>query len=65
VLNAVKMVPEVCHIYAASANPMEVIVGETPLGRAVLGVVDGVKPKGFEESEHINERKRTSKKVWI
>ena len=57
VLNSIKMVPEVCTIYAASSNPMEVIVAETDLGRAVLGVVDGIKPKGIEEEEHIKERK--------
>jgi adenosine/AMP kinase len=57
VLNAIKNVQEVCNIYAASANPMQVIVAETQLGRAVLGVVDGVKPKGFEDEEHIKERK--------
>jgi adenosine/AMP kinase len=57
VLNAIKNVQEVCNIYTASANPMQVIVAETELGRAVLGVVDGVKPKGFEDEEHIKERK--------
>lgn len=57
VLNSIKMVPEVCTIYAASSNPMEVIVAETDLGRAVLGVVDGIKPKGIEGEEHIKERK--------
>jgi adenosine/AMP kinase len=62
VLNAIKMVPEVCGIYAASSNPMEVIVAETALGRAVLGVVDGIKPKGIEEESHIKERKELLRK---
>ncbi|BAL81583.1 adenosine-specific kinase [Caldisericum exile] len=62
VLNAIKSVQEVCNIYAASANPMQVIVAETDLGRAVLGVVDGVKPKGFEGVEHIKERKEILRK---
>ncbi|MEF3245367.1 MAG: adenosine-specific kinase [Caldisericaceae bacterium] len=62
VLNEIKMVKEVCHIYAASANPMEVIVAETPLGRAVLGVVDGVEPKGFEDEAHIKQRKELLRK---
>jgi adenosine/AMP kinase len=48
VLNAVKAVPEVCRIFCATANPVEVILAETDQGRAVLGVVDGVSPKGVE-----------------
>jgi len=48
VLNAVKMVPEVCRIFCATANPVEVILAETEQGRGVLGVVDGVKSKGLE-----------------
>ncbi len=57
VLNAVKMVPEVCRIYCASANPIEVIVGQTELGRAILGVVDGSSPLGIEGEPEIAERK--------
>jgi uncharacterized protein len=53
VLNAVKMVPEVCAIYCATANPVEVLVAETDLGRGVLGVVDGESPKGVETQEDI------------
>jgi adenosine/AMP kinase len=48
VLNAVKNVPEVCRIYCATANPLQVIVAETDQGRGVVGVVDGVSPKGIE-----------------
>jgi uncharacterized protein len=57
VLNAVKNVPEVCRIFCATANPVEVIVGETDQGRAILGVVDGFKPKGIETAQDIDERK--------
>ena len=53
ILNAVKMVPEVCHIFCATANPAEVIVAETENGRAILGVVDGAQPKGIEDEEGI------------
>ena len=57
VLNAVKNCPEVCRIFCATANPVEVILTETKLGRAVLGVVDGVSPRGVETSEDIAKRK--------
>lgn len=56
VLNAIKAVPEVCCIYCASANPVEVIVAETKTGRGVLGVIDGAKPKGIEDAEDIKWR---------
>lgn len=57
VLNAVKSVPEVCTLYCASANPVEVIIAETEQGRGILGVVDGLKPKGIESGEDIAWRK--------
>jgi len=57
VLNAVKMVPEVCRIFCATANPTQVVVAETEQGRAILGVVDGFKPKGVEDDEGIAWRK--------
>ena len=57
VLNAVKMVPEVCRIYCATANPTVVLVAETEQGRAILGVVDGFKPQGVEGEEDIKWRK--------
>jgi len=57
VLNAVKMVPEVCHIFCATANPVEVILAETEQGRGVLGVVDGVKTKGIETEDDVVQRK--------
>jgi adenosine/AMP kinase len=57
VLNAIKRVPEVCRIYCATANPVEVILAETEQGRGVLGVVDGFKSKGIESDEDIDHRK--------
>jgi len=57
VLNAVKMVPEVCRIYCATANPVAVIVAEEGDGRAILGVVDGGSPLGVETDDDISERK--------
>ncbi len=57
VLNVIKMVPEVCHIFCSTANPVEVIIAETELGRGILGVIDGEKPKGIEADEDIAWRK--------
>ena len=57
VLNAVKTVPEVCRIFCATANPVEVLVAETDLGRGILGVVDGSSPLGIETDEDIAWRK--------
>jgi len=57
VLNAVKAVPEVCHIICATANPVQVIVAQTEQGRGILGVIDGVSPKGVETEVDIKDRK--------
>lgn len=57
VLNAVKAVPEVCRIFCATANPVEVIVAETEQGRGILGVIDGMKSQGLENDDQIAERK--------
>lgn len=57
VLNAVKAVPEVCGIYCATANALEVIVAESAQGRGVLGVIDGVRTAGVEGEEEIAARK--------
>jgi adenosine/AMP kinase len=57
VLNAVKMVPEVCRIFCATANPVEVVLAETEQGRGILGVIDGVKTKGIETEEDVTDRK--------
>ncbi len=48
-LNAIKMCQEVCTIHCATANPVQVIVAETELGRGILGVIDGFPPKGLEQ----------------
>lgn len=63
VLNAVKMVPEVCRIYCATANPTEVIVVETEQGRGILGVVDGFSPKGIEDEGEIQWRKNLLRQI--
>jgi adenosine/AMP kinase len=63
VLNAVKMVPEVCHIYCATANPVEVIIAESETGRGILGVIDGSPPKGIEDAEGIAWRKGFLRKI--
>jgi adenosine/AMP kinase len=57
VLGAIKQVPEVCSIFCATANPVEVVLVETELGRGVLGVVDGQKPEGIETEDDVTERK--------
>jgi len=63
VLNAVKAVPEVCRIFCATANPVEVILAETDQGRGILGVVDGVRPKGMEGEQDIAERKAFLRRI--
>ncbi len=57
ILNAIKLVPEVCSIYCATANPLEVIVAQTGSGRGILGVIDGSSPKGAEKEEDVKWRK--------
>ena len=57
VLNAVKLCPEVCRIFCATANPVEVVLVQTELGRGILGVVDGFSPKGVEDDAEIKWRK--------
>lgn len=57
VLNAIKQCQEVCTIYCATANPVEVIVAETDQGRGVLGIVDGFAPKGVEGVEDVTARR--------
>ncbi len=63
VLNPIKVVPEVCRIYCATANPTEVIIAETEQGRGILGVIDGFSPKGVEGDEEIAERKGLLRKI--
>jgi adenosine/AMP kinase len=57
ILNTIKTVPEVCRIFCATANPVEVIVAETELGRGIMGVIDGFASKGIEGEEDIAKRK--------
>lgn len=63
VLNPIKSHPAVCSIYVASANPIELIVAETDLGRAVLGVVDGQKVEKIENEEEKKERRELVEKL--
>lgn len=57
VLTQLKAVPEVCTIYAATANPLQVVVAESEQGRGILGVIDGNKPKGIEDETGVEWRK--------
>ena len=57
ILNTIKQVPEVCRIFCATANPVEVIVAQTQLGRGIMGVIDGLASKGVEGEEEIAKRK--------
>ena len=63
ILNSLKMVPEVCRIYCATANPVEVVMAETEQGRGILGVIDGAKTVGVEKDEDIAWRKDFLRKI--
>jgi len=63
VLKAIKDVPEVCSIYCATANSVEIIISETEQGKGILGVVDGSAPKGIEDKEEVNKRKELLRKT--
>ncbi len=63
VLNAIKHCPEICSIFCATANPVEVIIAETELGRGVMGVIDGYKPKGIEGEDDVKTRKEFLRKI--
>ena len=63
VLDKIKKVPEVCTVYAATANPLEVIIAETAQGRGIIGVVDGLKSKGIETDADIKERRQFLRKI--
>ncbi len=60
VLNAIKMCPEVCSIFCATANQVELVIAETGQGRGILGVVDGFRSKGIE-----TEKDRTARKEFL
>ena len=57
VLNAIKLVPEVCRVFCATANPVQVVVAETDQGRGILGVIDGQSPLGVEDDLAKQQRK--------
>jgi adenosine/AMP kinase len=57
VLNAIKDVPEVCHVYCATANAVQVVVAQTEQGRGIMGIVDGASPKGVEVENDVAWRK--------
>jgi len=63
VLDKIKKVPEVCAIYSATANPLEVLVAETEQGRGIIGVIDGYKSKGIETDNDIAERRGFLRKI--
>jgi len=62
-LSAVRAVPEVCNIYCATANEVEVIIAETEQGRGILGVVDGLKSRGIEEEKDVEDRREFLRKM--
>jgi len=62
VLNAIKECQEICRIFCATANPVEVVLAESEQGRGVLGVIDGYSPKGVESEKEIRERKELLRK---
>ena len=63
VLDKIKKVPEVCTVYAATANPLEVIISETAQGRGIIGVVDGQKSTRIETDADISERRQFVRKI--
>ncbi len=62
-LGRIKDVPEVCNIFCATANPVEVVIATTGLGRGIMGVIDGAKPRGVETAEDVVERKEFLRKI--
>jgi uncharacterized protein len=63
VLNAIKACSEVCHVFCATANPLEVIVAETEQGRGIMGVIDGFSPKGVEMEGDAKARNEFLRKI--
>ena len=63
ILNSIKNCPEICTIFCATANQVEVIIAQTDLGRGVLGVIDGYSPKGVETNKDVQERKGFLRKI--
>lgn len=62
-LNAIKQCPEVCHIYCATANPVEILIAETDQGRGIVGVVDGFSLKGRETAEDVKARQNLLRQI--
>ncbi|HPC82111.1 MAG TPA: adenosine-specific kinase [Thermoanaerobaculaceae bacterium] len=63
ILNTIKAVPEVCRVFCATANPVEVVVAESAQGRGILGVIDGVSPRGVEGEEDVKARLSFLRKI--
>jgi hypothetical protein len=63
VLASVRSVVEVCSIFCATANPLQVVIAETPLGRGILGVIDGASPVGVEDEGGVSWRKALLRKI--
>jgi uncharacterized protein len=63
VLDKIKKVPEVCTVYAATANPLDVLIAETPQGRGIIGVVDGQKTRAIENDEDVAIRRAFLRKI--
>jgi adenosine/AMP kinase len=63
VLNAIKSCSEVCQIFCATANPLEVVIAETDQGRGIIGVIDGFSPKGVETDADVKARKEFLRKI--
>jgi hypothetical protein len=63
VLNAIKSIPEVCTIFCATANPVEVIVAQGQQGSGLVGVIDGLRPKGIEDEDNIKLRQNFLRQI--
>ena len=63
VLNSIKTCPEVCSVFCATANPVQVIVAETEQGRGIMGVIDGYRPRGVETEKDVQNRKQFLRKI--
>jgi adenosine/AMP kinase len=63
ILNQIKNIQEVCTIFAATANPLEVIVADNGQGRGILGVIDGLSPQGMEDKDDVEWRKGFLRKI--
>jgi len=63
ILNTIQSVPEVVRIFCATANPTEVVVAESDLGRGILGVIDGIKTAGIETEQDIKDRKKFLRQI--